>query len=227
MKTVCLVGDSNFRLIMPKLQSQLSSAASTTGDDAPTVVLRETFMHDVCSDRYVPSPEGDAGFLDHVRHCMEVADHVIISLGSHAPGMSAAEMGEAAANLTKLVAAHHSIQIARGNQRRKCVLVTATTDAAYESVPLKFDQNQRYYRSSARVLRKNNVLRHTLAAGGASCVPSAAERPLSAPVPFSRCPRSFGMQLCFGGEVGAALGGQAFGWICFSFLRLVGKAIAA
>ena len=102
-----------------------------------------------------------------------------MGFGSQAPGRSAAEMVDAARNLTsiadgvtaKLVSAGLSLPINTddgattvgaaehlqplkrdiGNgvlRASPCVLLAAIPDAKYESIPAKFDQAQRYFRST-------------------------------------------------------------------------------
>lgn len=50
------------------------------------VIYHENFLHDVCTDKYVPNVNDDEAFFGKVKDCLGYADVVLISFGSHAPG---------------------------------------------------------------------------------------------------------------------------------------------
>lgn len=155
-RAICLVGDLHFREMLPTMKAQLSvENADGPGPGWNAFVYHENSIRDVCSDKYIPNPNDDAIYFGKVKECLEYADVVLVSFGSRAPGRSAAEMEDAARNLTALVDAAH----ASPSSAKPCVLVAATADAKHESIPEKVHPAQRYFRSTYREAMRNEAVR--------------------------------------------------------------------
>ena len=163
---MCLLGDSNFRVGMASFLYAVDHFNTHHDDVNIQFKYHENFLHDVCSDKFVPSSKGDPNFFGKLKECLDAADVVVVSFASHAPGRSMEEMQDAVANLTHVVNGGAPDMSGPSQPPRKsarpCVLVVSTLDFKFEAVPSKFAVEQAYFRSTFRQGFKNELVRDLL-----------------------------------------------------------------
>eukprot|EP00039_Didymoeca_costata_P011765 m.166560 g.166560 ORF g.166560 m.166560 type:complete len:629 (-) comp15282_c0_seq5:28-1914(-) len=154
---LCMVSDSNYRHMHMQME-KITKAMNITLKTNYTAYLTEGFWADICTDshRWKPYKNGDAQFQLLTRNCLVQTNAAVISIGSHATGLSVEELVEAFDHVKKTILEYISTE---KPQQKPCVIITPTPDAKSEALLPKFDQAQRVFRMSYRERRRHEELR--------------------------------------------------------------------